>query len=110
MEQYAKKDEVKRIEKDLYGKLGLTTSMGVVANKVDSLAKSINSIEANVKVLLQFQTQIETKEEAESERKAEIAERIKEDIINKRWRTGLTITTMISLITIIISLLTINFA
>lgn len=111
MQECSKKEEIETIKKVLYGngKKGLVAMTGNLYDKVNDLGKSISEMQADVKVLVQFQTQIETKEKQSALHEQKI-ERIKRDeMVNKRWRIGLTISTILGMLAIIVSLLAINF-
>jgi hypothetical protein len=111
MQECTKKEEIETIKKVLYGngKKGLVAMTGNLYDKVNDLGKSISEMQADVKVLVQFQTQIETKEKQSALHEQKI-ERIKRDeMVNKRWRIGLTISTILGMLAIIVSLLAINF-
>ena len=103
--------EIETIKKVLYGngKKGLVAMTGNLYDKVSNLGKSINEMQADVKVLVQFQTQIETKEQQSVLHEKKIEQLKRDEMVNKRWRIGLTITTILGMLAIIVSLLAINF-
>ena len=111
MQECSKKEEIETIKKVLYGngKKGLVAMTGNLYDKVSDLGKSINEMQADVKVLVQFQTQIETKEQQSVLHEKKIEQLKRDEMVNKRWRIGLTITTILGMLAIIVSLLAINF-
>jgi hypothetical protein len=111
MQECSKKEEIETIKKVLYGngKKGLVAMTGNLYDKVNDLGRSINEMQADVKVLVQFQTQIETKEQQSVLHEKKIEQLKRDEMVNKRWRIGLTITTILGMLAIIVSLLAINF-
>jgi len=111
MQECSKKEEIETIKKVLYGngKKGLVAMTGNLYDKVSDLGKSINEMQADVKVLVQFQTQIETREQQSVLHEKKIEQLKRDEMVNKRWRIGLTITTILGMLAIIVSLLAINF-
>lgn len=111
MQECSKKEEIETIKKVLYGngKKGLVAMTGNLYDKVNDLGKSINEMQADVKVLVQFQTQIETKEQQSVLHEKKIEQLKRDEMVNKRWRIGLTISTILGMLAIIVSLLAINF-
>ena len=111
MQECSKKEEIETIKKVLYGngKKGLVAMTGNLYDKVNDLGKSINEMQADVKVLVQFQTQVETKEQQSVLHEKKIEQLKRDEMVNKRWRIGLTITTILGMLAIIVSLLAINF-
>lgn len=111
MHQCNKSEDITQIKKILFGngKKGLIALTSDSYAKIDSLHKSIADINANVKVLVQFQTQVETKEQQNAIFDNKL-ERIKQNnVINKRWRIGLSISTILGLLAIVVSLLAMTF-
>jgi hypothetical protein len=111
MEHCSKEKELDTIKKLLYGngKKGLITLTSDLNNKFDNLDKSISHIQSNVDVLVRFQTQIETKEKEGAVHEKKIEKLRQDEMVNKRWRIGLTISTILGMLAIIVSLLAINF-
>jgi len=109
MQECSKKEEIETIKKVLYGngKKGLVAMTGNLYDKVDDLAVSMNEIKTDVKDLLRFQQQTETKEQQNEKHEIKIEKIKKEEMINKRWRIGLTISTILGMLAIIVSLITI---
>lgn len=105
-------EDIRQLKGTLYGngKKGLVTLTSNLFDKVDSLANNIEAVQADVKVLLRFQTQIETEKQQHEIKIKEIRELKKQESINKRWFMGLTISTILGLVTIIISLIMSNRA
>ena len=91
------------------GKAGLITLTNRLSDKVDNLSKSVETIQSNVEVLVRFQTQIETKEKQGTLHEQKIEQIKHDEMVNKRWRIGLTISTILGMLGIIISLLAINY-
>ena len=87
------------------GKKGLITLVQGMSDQIGYLTKSVDSIKTDLKVLLHFQTQIETREESREVDKKKLLEIEKEHLINKRWRIGLIIVAIISLLRMGVSLI-----
>ena len=87
------------------GKEGLTTSTTKLVDKVNSLEGIMGEIHADVKVLVRFQTQIETEKEVTELKMREIERIKKTQTTNRNWFVGLTTTVILGLIGTIITLI-----
>lgn len=107
MEKCSKEKEIERLSKAVYGngKKGLVELTSNLYERIETIDPIMKEIQSNVQVLLQFQTQIKTKSKEEEKHENEIRRLREGEIINKRWRIGLTISTVLGMLTIIISLL-----
>lgn len=77
------------------GKKGLTANVDSLATNVELLKKSVEDMQADVKVLLRFQVQTETAG-------AVLAGEKEERNTNRRWLIGLVLTSGLTLISFII--------
>ena len=109
-------DDINQIKRVLYGngKKGLVAYTSELFEKVDnfqeSVSKSIDSIQADVKVLLRFQTQMEVKEKQEEAYEKKLGKLKDDSIKTKRWRIVFASTTIIGMLSVIISLLAILYS
>lgn len=108
MERCSKEKEIERLSKAVWGngKKGLIELTSNLYERMENIDPIVKDIQANVQVLLQFQTQITTENEQEEKREKEIKEKEKEDKIQKRWFIGLAVTTMLGMLSMIIALIT----
>ena len=110
-----KSEDIKQIEKVLYGngKKGLVASTLELFDKLDSfqntVSKSIEAIQADVKVLLQFQNQVEVKEQQNEKYEIKLEKMKKDEIKTKRWRLVFASTTILSILGLIITLLSVIY-
>lgn len=111
MDKCIKQKEIETIQKTLNGngKLGLVALTSNLVDKFDTLTDNMVSMQTDIKVLLRFQTQIEVEKKEKEKKKIEIQEIQQKQSINKRWFIGLAITTIIGLLTIIVTLITIDY-
>src|SRR6056297_1739173 len=93
MEKCTKTKEIERMEKAIYGngKEGLLTLVSNLYEKYDTMDKNLMDVRTDIKVLLQFQTQVEATNQQKK--------------INQRWRIGLTITTILGLLGLLVSIM-----
>ena len=99
---------IKRTHDELFGngKKGVRDVVNSLSQQMESIAKSIETTQADVKVLLQFQTQVETKEVERGKHKDEMAT-LKEVLNSKqRWLVGLIVTTVLTLGGLIVAIAT----
>lgn len=111
MSECSRKEEIETIKKVLYGngKKGIVAMTSNLYDKVNDLGSSLESIQADIKVLVRFQTQIETKEKESALHEKKLDQIKHGEMVNKRWRIGLTMSTMLGMLAIIVSLLAIKF-
>jgi len=115
MHECNKSNEIEQLRKAVYGngKKGLVGYTVELFEKVDNFQKSttkaVEEIQANVKVLVRFQTQMETKEKQEKLYEDRISTLKNNEIKAKRWRIIFASSTIIGMLGLIISLLTIIY-
>lgn len=102
-----KSNEIESIKKAVFGngKRGLVSYMTESFQKIDSLSKAVETVQADVKVLLQFQTQVEVTAQRDEIHEKKLESLRQEKRTDKKWRTGLTITTILGLLGIVATLL-----
>lgn len=86
------------------GKKGLVSITERLVEQLGYLTKTIDSVKTDVKVLLHFQTQVETREKDRIYYEVQLATMKNQHLYNKRWRIGLVITTIISISGLLIKL------
>ena len=102
----SKTKEIDKLTSAIFGngKKGLITITQGLVDKIEYVTQTTESINADIKVLLQFQTQVETREVERHDFNLEL-EKVKEsNKKDRKWRTGLIISTILSLIGVIITL------
>lgn len=100
-----KSEEINRINKILLGngKKGMVTYIAELFEKFDSMNKAVETVQADVKVLVQFQTQQEVLNQQENIRKKEIKEKEREFTIKNRWMIVLAVSTIMGLLGMLMS-------
>lgn len=88
-----KEELLKQIQKDLYFGNGKASLMDRI-NTLESSMKHIKNLDANVEILMRYQTQQETRAAVGQESKTE-----------KRWFVGMLITSLLSLGAMILNVL-----
>jgi len=88
------------------GSQGLVTITSNLAERMEAIVENIDTIKSDVKVLLQFQIQTETKEQERTRHQEQVTQWKQERTTNYRWRVGLTITSLIAIMGLIIALIT----
>lgn len=88
------------------GKKGIREVVNTLSGQMETVIKDLDPIKADLKVLVQFQTQIETKEEERDKHKNEIIEFKKSSEKKSRWLIGLIISTTLTLMGLIITIIT----
>lgn len=88
-----KEELLKQIQKDLYFGNGKPSVMDRI-NTLEGSMKHIKNLDTNVEILMRYQTQQETR--------AEVGQESKKD---GQWLTGLKITTVLAVATILINIL-----
>ena len=107
MEHCTQEKKIEKIEKTLWFGNGKKPLIAM-PDQIDSISQSLEKIEYNIAILLEFQTKTEIAKQSEDKANKVKKEREKEDAINHRWRIGLAVGTILGMITIIVSLLTGN--
>ncbi len=109
MQECSKEKDIEALKNAVFnkGEKGLIAMTSNLYDKVNDLSVSMNEIKTDVKDLLRFQQQTETKEQQNEKHEIKIEKIKKEEMINKRWRIGLTISTILGMLAIIVSLITI---
>lgn len=112
MHECTKHNEIESIKKAVFGngKRGLVSYMTESFQKIEIITKAVELVQADVKVLLQFQTKIEVKAQQEEIHEKKLEELKKEIKSDKKWKVGLTISTILGMLAIIVSLLTIIYS
>jgi len=107
MEKCTKTKEIERMEKAIYGngKEGLLTLVSNLYEKYDTMDKNLMDVRTDIKVLLQFQTQVEATNQQKQINKKDLEKKEREEKINQRWRIGLTITTILGLLGLLVSIM-----
>src|SRR6056297_24889 len=107
MEKCTKTKEIERMEKAIYGngKEGLLTLVSNLYEKYDTMDKNLMDVRTDIKVLLQFQTQVEATNQQKQINKKELEKKERDEKINQRWRIGLTITTILGLLGLLVSIM-----
>lgn len=103
----SKEKEIDKLTRSIFGngKKGLTTITQGLCDQMKYLRSSTDDIKADVKVLVQFQTQVETREKERHEFRLEL-QNLKNDVkIDRKWKTRLIITTIVSLLGVIVTLI-----
>lgn len=74
-------------------------------NEIELIKQAIEVMQADVKLLVQFQTQVEVKDQQKElyDRKLDEIRKVRES--DKKWRIGLTISTIMGLLGIVVSML-----
>jgi hypothetical protein len=88
------------------GKKGIREIVSNLSEKMETVIKDNEAIKADLKVLVQFQTQVETKEEEREKHKNEIVAIKKTSSGRNRWLIGLIISTSLTLMGLIITIIT----
>jgi hypothetical protein len=91
------------------GSQGLVTITSNLAERIEAVIENVDTIKADVKVLLQFQVQTETKEQERIKHQEQVQQWKEERNTNYRWRVGLTITSIIAILGLIITLITLIY-
>jgi len=107
MEKCTKTKEIERMEKAIYGngKEGLLTLVSNLYEKYDTMDKNLMDVRTDIKVLLQFQTQVEATNQQKQINKKDLEKKERDEKINQRWRIGLTITTILGLLGLLVSIM-----
>jgi len=107
MDKCTKTKEIERMEKAIYGngKEGLLTLVSNLYEKYDTMDKNLMDVRTDIKVLLQFQTQVEATNQQKQINKKDLEKKEREEKINQRWRIGLTITTILGLLGLLVSIM-----